>query len=178
MQANLSPSSEPASWPLEATFDGGARRVQGRQVAGAGASLWRHRLDGPPELVASAVAAVPGGATAQVAEALGCRLAIDLLLREGSGVRAARIVGDSTGIVRYGAGTAKLRRPEMQAHLDVGLANLAEAGWRLSWQAVRRRLNEAADTLAGEGEQMAAALAAAGRGEVVIEFRTGAGAGA
>ena len=169
--ANPSPSGEAALWPLEATFDGGSRHVGGRLVAGAGATLWRHRLDGPPVRVASAVAAVPRGATAQVAEALGCRLALGLLLRAGPGARAARVVGDSTGIVRYCAGTARLRRPEMQAHLDVSLASLAEAGWRLSWQAVRRRLNEAADGLATEGERRAAALAAGGRREVVVEYR-------
>ena len=58
------------------------------------------------------------------------------------------MVGDNTGVVRYGADTGRLRQPEMQAHLDGPLADAAEAGWRLTWQAVRRRLNAAADRIA------------------------------
>ena len=85
--------------------------------------------------------------------------------------RSARILGDNTGVVRYGAGTARLRRPEMQAHLDAPIASAAEAGWQLSWQAVRRRLNAGADELAGEGEEEAARRASAGQWEVWTQTR-------
>ena len=121
--------------------------------------------------IATAVAAIPRGATAQVAEALGGRLALSMLLQTAPDVRAARIIGDNTGVVRYGAGTARLRRPGMQAHLDAPLEDAAEAGWRLYWQAVRRRLNSAADRLAGEGEELAACRAEAGQWEVWTEVR-------
>ena len=130
---------------------------------------------GGPVRIATAVAAIPRGTTAQVAEALGCRLALRMILQTDPAVRAARLVGDNTGVVRYGAGTARLLRPEMQGHLDVLLADAAEAGWRLSWQAVRRRLNAAADELAGEGEEHAARLAAAGRWGIWIQERWVAG---
>ena len=46
----------------------------------------------------------------------------------------------------------------MQAHLDLPLADAAEAGWTLQWQAVRRRLNRAADALATVGVHWAARL--------------------
>ena len=172
MVLNPAPPFETAAWPLEATFDGGARWVQGRWVAGAGASLWHHPPEGgAPVCIATAVAAVPRGATAQVAEAMGCRMALAMLARTAPTTRAARLVGDSTGVVRYGAGTGRLSRPEMQAHLDGPLADLAEAGWRLTWQAVRRRLNATADRLAGEGEQMAARLAQEGTWRVQTRVR-------
>ena len=81
------------------------------------------------------------------------------------------MVGDNVGVVRYGAGIARLRRPGMAGHLDDPLAAAAEAGWRLEWQAVRRRLNAGADALAGEGEELAVRLAEEGRQEVWTEAR-------
>ena len=36
----------------------------------------------------------------------------------------------------------------MQSHLEVALAAILDAGWQVSWQAVRRRLNQNADELA------------------------------
>ena len=106
-----------------------------------------------------------------MAEALGCRLALGLLARAAPAHRAARVLGDNTGVVRYGAGTARLRRPDMQCHLDVPLADMAEAGWWLQWQAVRRRLNTEADRLAGQGEERAVELAEAGRWGVEVRER-------
>ena len=66
------------------------------------------------------------------------------------------------GVARYCAGTGRLRHPAMQAHLDGPLDAAAELGWRLDWQAVRRRLNEAADGLAGLGLAEVARRAARG----------------
>ena len=51
----------------------------------------------------------------------------------------------------------------MQAHLELSLGNVLAQGWPLTWQAVRRRLNTAADTLATAGVQWAARLADAGQ---------------
>ena len=53
---NPAPSWEAAAWPYEATFDGGARWIGERWVAGAGTTL--------PVRIATTVAAIPGGATA------------------------------------------------------------------------------------------------------------------
>ena len=56
------PDGDSAQWPLEVTFDGGARTIgDGDKVAGAGATLWRHSRDGSaPALIASCVIALPG----------------------------------------------------------------------------------------------------------------------
>ena len=65
-------------------------------------------------------------------------------------------------MVRYGAGRGTLRRVDMQATLEPALGAIYYAGWTLSWQAVRRRLNTAADTVATRGVLWAAQLAAQG----------------
>ena len=161
------PAWEDAEWPFEVTFDGSA---DGR-VAGAGATLWGHHLGGgSPVCLARARAAIPWPASAQVAEAVGCRLALSLLTALRPERRAARVVGDNLVVVRYGAGTARLRQPELQAHLELGLGRALSAGWRLLWCAVRRRLNQAAYALAAEGRAWADCLA--GEGAVRIQART------
>ena len=71
-------------------------------------------------------------------------------------------MGDNLGVIRYGAGTARLRRIEMQMHLEPVLADAYAAGWALDWQAVRRRLNTEADALATRGVFWAARLARTG----------------
>ena len=110
----------------------GAREIQGREVAGAGATLWRrHLLGGAPTRIASTIVAIPWDANAQVAEAIGCRAAISLLLDPRLTERRARVVGDSLAVVRYRAGSARLRRLEMQAHLEQPLATILTQGWRL-----------------------------------------------
>ena len=152
-------------------FDGGARdTVQGR-LAGAGATLWRHHLaGGPPVCVARGTVAIPRVATAQMAEALGCRAALELLRHvEGDG-RRARVVGDNLAVVRYGAGTARIRRPQIQAHLELALSQAARAGWVLDWQAVRRRLNKAADAMATEAVHWAHKLRAQGCLQPTLAF--------
>ena len=64
---------------------------------------------------------------------------------------AARVVGDNLAVIRYGAGTGRYKRLVLQAQLEQTLAPLAARGWTLTWQAVRRRLNQAADRLATLG---------------------------
>ena len=64
--------------------------------------------------------------------------------------------------LRFGAGTARLRNPHLQAVLEPALGRLA--GWGLpAWYAVRRRFNKAADRLAGIACQRAAPLRVAGQ---------------
>ena len=164
---NPAPAWEEADWPLEATFDGSADD----RVAGAGATIWAHQLGGGPLVcIARGWAAIPWPAGAQVAEAVGRRLALDMLVAMQPPTRAARIVGDNLAVVRYGAGTARLRRPELQAHLEGALGRALAAGWRLQWCAVRRRLNRAADALALEGRLWAQrTLGTAATG---IQYRT------
>ena len=156
--SNPSPDGDRATWPYEVTFDGGARRVGDHRVAGAGATLWQHSATGLPRCIAQAIVALPGCDNAQLAEAVGCRIALQTLTQLVPGRRAARIVGDNLAVIRYCAGNARMRRPYLQAQLELGLRNALQQGWQLTWQAVRRRLNRAADALATEGLRWAAQL--------------------
>ena len=147
------PDQDRAQWPFEVTFDGGARSIADRaKVAGAGAILWRHSpTGGPPTRLASCIVAVPGSDSAQMGETTGCRAGLGLLQALHTHAHAARIVGDNLAAVRYGAGTGRYRRLHLCAQMDQGLRPLVAGGWRLTWQAVRRRLNKAADALATLG---------------------------
>jgi hypothetical protein len=96
--SNPSPDAEDAAWLYEATFDGSS----GEGVAGAGATLWAHHINGQePTCIARARVAIPWAASAQVAEAIGCRSAISLLLALQPATRAARVVGDNLAVVRF-----------------------------------------------------------------------------
>ncbi|CAK0854587.1 unnamed protein product, partial [Prorocentrum cordatum] len=166
-----SPAHEDATWPLEVTFDGGSRRFDGEEASGAGAILWRHRLaGGAPTRVAEVVVALPAGPGSQPAEAVGCRHGLGLLRGLALPFRRARVAGDNTAAIRYGAGTGRFRRLELQAEIEEGLAPLAAEGWVLEFQAVRRRLNSGADALATEGVEWAAELRA--QGDLRVQSRT------
>ena len=89
-------------WPLEMTFDGGAREVNGRRVASAGAVIGKYdyRIGGMA-VIRRAVIGLPGEAHAQVAEAYGCRIGLKMLLGVQCDIRAARAAGDNLNEVRY-----------------------------------------------------------------------------
>ena len=160
---NPAPECEDAMWPWEVTFDGGARNTGMGPMAGAGAVLWRHHIGGgEPSVEAKAVVAIPWDASAQVAEAHGCRAALRLLQLHAGGQKRARVVGDNLAVIRYGAGTAGMRVTPQQALLEVALAGVYTRGWDLDWQAVRRRLNTEADELATMGVHQAARCASQG----------------
>ena len=158
------PDQDKHCWPLEATFDGGARSFsEAPKVGGAGASLWHHPPDGStPVLLASCVVAMPSVDSAQVAEASGARAALSLLAACRSYGRAARVVGDNLAVIRYGAGASRFRKLLIQAQVEQGLVPLAASGWTLTWQAVRRRLNKTADRLATIGVFWAESLRRSG----------------
>ena len=121
-------------------------------MAGAGATLWRYDAsDTAPTHIASIVIALPDVDDSQVAEATGCRAALAARVNVTTDVRAARVVGGNLAVVRYGAGTGRFQRSLLQAHMELALGPLAQRGWRLQWQAIRRRLNKAADRLATLG---------------------------
>jgi hypothetical protein len=103
--------------------------------------------------------ALPTGDNAQVAEAMGGRLAINLLRACDTPQRHASIAGDNLQAIRYCAGTSRLHNPRLHEHLDQGLADLAVEGWDVTWVAVRRRLNRAADACATAALRWAAHLA-------------------
>ena len=73
------------------------------------------------------------------------------------------VAGDNLAVVRYGAAQGRLHRPEMQGILESVLAKLPAAGWSISWLAMRRCFNGAADKLATAALDVASVLAQAGK---------------
>ena len=101
----------------------------------------------------------PSTPFAQSAEAAGCGAALGLLLAHaGPGPRRAAISGDNLAVIRFGAGVGRLARPDMFLRLCHLQAALLCRGWTLTWRAVRRRLNQAADELATIGVTWAGQL--------------------
>ena len=153
---------------LEATFDGGVREIHGLRVGGAGAVLWGlDARSGLRRRLASATMALPEVSDSQVAEAWGAHLAALLLRGCQEGVRRVRISGDNLSVVRHCAAQGRLHRPCAQTVLEPVLARLAAGGWCVTWQAIRRRSNMAADGEATGGVFWAARL----RGSGVLERR-------
>ena len=101
----------------------------------------------------------------------GSRLAMGLLLACGTEHRRVRASGDNLAVVRYCAAQGRLRRPAMQAVVEPGLAALSRGGWDVAWQAVRRRLNVAADAAATEAVQWAGRLREGGATEPRVRVR-------
>ena len=160
--------------PLEVTFDGGARDVGGIRVAGASAILWGPEDgQGDRSRLRTAFVALPAEQYAQVAEAWGLRLGCQLLDKYDSHslpCRSACVIGDNLPVVRYAASQGRLHRPHMQALLEHPLARLALSAWNLSWMAVRRRFNAAADEAATKALLAAAPLAKANQWSPMIWY--------
>ena len=104
--------------------------------------------------------ALPNVGDSQVAEAWGAHL-VSLLLRHHGldGERRVWISGDNLAVVRHCAAQGRLRKPCAQAVLEPVFGRLAAGGWRVSWQAIRRRSNMAADGEATAGVFWAARFA-------------------
>ena len=157
--------------PWEVTFDGGARLLHGRRVAGAGALLWgAPDAAGRRPILARARVALPAEEHAQVAEAWGLRLGLLLLRRQRPSDRRARVIGDNLAVVRFGASMGRLRGAHMHGLVGPMLSSLHSQGWTLDWRAVRRRLNAAADEVATDAVHMAAGRAAQGLWQPHIVF--------
>ena len=88
---------------FQVTFDGRARTIDGRKVAGAHAILWGARGEQAYAQLASASATLPHVSCSQTAEVWGGRLAMLLLLqtRLEHGNRSARVAGDNLNVIRY-----------------------------------------------------------------------------
>ena len=104
------------------------------------------------------VIAIPRSITAQLAEVTGCRGAFSLLPAAHIPASSARVAGDNLGTIRYGAGSYRFRQLSLYSQMEQALSHAQQHGWLLSWQAVRRRFNEAADELATAGIAWAHAL--------------------
>ncbi|MFM7988482.1 MAG: hypothetical protein ACKPKO_55135 [Candidatus Fonsibacter sp.] len=70
-----------------------------------------------------------------------------------------RIAGDNIAVLRFCAQEGRLRRPDVQAMLEVKLGALYASGWCIEWLPIRRRVNNEADALATAGVMRAAWLA-------------------
>ena len=115
--------------------------------------------EGRMRMVGHAVIGLLGEAHAQVAEAYGCRVGLRMLMVVQCGTRASRVAGDNLNVVRDCASEGRIRRPHIQELLEGPFGDCAARGWALSWAAVRRTENEAADSAATEGVYMAARMA-------------------
>ena len=123
------------------------------KVAGSAALLW-----GPSSyahakvLMAVGLVTLPGSDNSMVAEAWGCRVALDILTllhkHCPTGPRTVRSVGDNLPILNFCAGFSRLCRPSIQQILEVALSEVLLQGWRIDWCGVRRRFNKASDKFA------------------------------
>ena len=148
------------------TFDGGARPVQGRNVAAGAAVLWGHDTQGEWRPSVTRSTAIPYHVDSQIAEAWGARMALDFLCEAPEGPREVRICGDNLGVIRYCAGTGRASRPEIHDILDPPLRRAASQGWRIDWEAVRRRHNTGSDRAATAGCALAARRANDGHNSI------------
>ena len=98
--------------------------------------------------------ALPDEHRSPVAEAWGANAALQLLLRgPDMWPRTARVVGDNLAAVRYCAAQGRLHSPDIQGVLDSVLGRVLLGGWRLTWEAVRRRWNRRADHKSGRQQE-------------------------
>ena len=141
------------SCPFEICFDGACLTRAGQQVMGGGATLWQLQSHGPPVCIARALLALPLPGSALHAEAHACALALDLLAaltaRDSHGrmPRSARVVGDCTPVVRFGAGLSRL--PSALCHpLLRASRSVRDLGWHLDWLVIGRTHNSVAHDLA------------------------------
>ena len=163
---------EDAATEFVVSFDGGARRDAelDARVAGAGAILWRTSPLGVAQEVGRAQVALPSEAWSPIAEAWGLRLALHLACRHVEAGHSLRVVGDNVAVVRFGAAQGRLRNPDHEALISPVLCEALVRGVRLSWAAVRRRYNRAADAVATEGVRWAARLARVGEAARRVRF--------
>ena len=101
--------------------------------------------------LAATTMGLPQVTNSQEAEAWGANLAMGLLLESPGSDGRVRISGDNLAIARHCAAQGRLHKPSTQAVLEPALSCMFACGWRIAWQAVRRRLNMAADAEATEG---------------------------
>ena len=154
------------------SFDGGAREVRGRRVAGGAAILWGIE-DGARVPAVTRMWVIPLGADSMVAEAWGARMGLELLEEEGQ-AGPATVMGDNLPVVRYCGDAGRLRLPHLHAILDPALTRVACGGRGVEWVAVRRRYNSGADRAATEACSRAAFAAEQGRTDPhCVTFRRG-----
>ena len=70
------------------------------------------------------------------------------------------VVGNNLPVIRLAAGNGRVRTPGIWEILEAPLSHVATHNWRVSWYAVRRCYNKAADELATHGTHRAVNQAA------------------
>ena len=141
---------------------------------GGAALLWSARQeDGRRTLLAEASAAIPWATSATEAEAWGLRVGLELVRRAGSRATSRRleVFGDNLAVVRFGAGTGRVRDPSVWTLVSGPLAQCLGIGWDVRWHAVRRRFNAAADAAASIARDEASAMAVAGQTDAATRAR-------
>ena len=110
--------------PWEVTFDGGAREIKGQRVAGSGAALWGNRdHNGRIPLIATCLVPLPTEEHAQIAEAWGCRAALDMVRSHTPAGSRVTVTGDNLAVVRQGAGQGGIRQAHIGLVIDRKLAS-------------------------------------------------------
>ena len=153
VRVNPSPPSDPSCWPFEITFDGASGRTGERHFTCAAGCLWKRDAAGyPPTLLRVATVLLPDDTQVPEAEALGCRIGLELLgsadPRLAGAPRRVRVSGDNTAAIRFGASQGRLLRLPMHGTLNDGIARATAGGWLLDWQLIRRRANGVANGFA------------------------------
>ena len=101
------------------------------------------------------------------AEAWGLRVATAIALTFSPDLSRLGVLGDNLPIVRYGAGTGRLRRQELDGLLAQPVAQLLAVGVDIDWVPFRRRFNTAADEVATSAVLAVAATSEAGGAPVL-----------
>ena len=126
--------------------------------------------DRAPRIGARMSVTLPGARDPALAEAWGCRAALELLLSLQGAPRVARIVGDNLLVVRFGAG-GRLRHAEAHGLLEPCLARACAAGRTIRWVAVPREFNSVADGAAVASAHRARARLALGHRSPHLEVQ-------
>ena len=101
---------------------------------------------------------LPGEHRAPVAEAWGGRAALALIIACDLPLSLTRVCGDNLGVIRHCSEEGRLIRAHLQEALNPGLHTVSLLPGRLTWQAVPRTLNCAADKEATAAKRLAMTL--------------------
>ena len=112
---------------------------------------------------------------APVAEAWGGNAALQLLMGSGYQFRHAKIVGDNLVVVRLLAWQGTIMQPHVEFALDSAINRVSMGHWRLACEAVWRRWNRAADSVAVAAKRMA--IDAFSEGSICAEWAVRRGPG-
>ena len=103
-----------------------------------------------------------------LSEAAGLAYGIFLVASACGNPGPISILGDNLPVVRLGACNARVRPDNVWREVDDALMLIASRRWQVTWHAVRRHLNRAADALATFGVLAALRRLEAGIGQDAV----------